>query len=104
MRYLNAINLLLFIMCGWALVNAQRPNGTEPSFADDTVDDGTPFDLKALVEPSRPSLTEDVVIGDNHFNISFIPGDFDDEDQRPVGNRFYARVREEGETEWKVKI
>jgi hypothetical protein len=84
-------------------VNAQPfPNGTQPSFvADDTVDDGTPFDLKALVEPSRPSLTENG-IGDDHFNISFIPGQFDDDEQRPVGNRFYARVREEGDTDWKV--
>jgi hypothetical protein len=92
--------LLLFIVCNWLLVSAQRPNGTQPSFVDDTIDDGTPFDLKALVEPSRPTLAEDG-IADDHFNISFVPGEFDDDEQRPVGNRFYARVREEGETEWK---
>lgn len=101
--------LLLFIVVGcWGelnCVNAQpRPNGTEPSFvADDSVDDGTPFDLNALVEPSRPTLTENG-IGDDHFNISFVPGEFDDDEQRPVGNRFYAKVREEGETDWKVYI
>lgn len=51
-------------------MSAQRPNGTQPSFVDDTVDDGTPFDLKALVEPSRPSLSEDG-IGNDHFSKFF---------------------------------
>lgn len=97
--------LLPFIILGaWSgLVSSQQPNGTQPSFVDETVDDGTPFDLNSLVEPSRPSLTEEG-IGEDHFNISFVPGEYDDEEQRPVGNKFYARVREEGDTDWKVGV
>lgn len=100
--HINYLLLFVIIGCQFGPSWAQpRPNGTEPSFmADDTVDDGTPFDLKALVEPSRPRLVEDG-IGDNHFNISFVPGEFDEDEQRPVGNKFYAKVREEGETDWK---
>ncbi|KAI6181170.1 Neuroglian [Aphelenchoides besseyi] len=60
-----------------------------------------PEALRLNLEPSRPSLNEDG-IGDDHFNISFVPGEYDAEEQRPVGSRFYAKVREEGETDWKI--
>lgn len=61
------------------------------------------YKKRILVEPSRPALNEDG-IGEDHFNISFIPGEFDSDEQRPVGNRFYAKVREEGETDWRVSF
>jgi len=52
-------------------------------------------------DPLQPDLLKDA-IGDDHFNISFVPGKFDPTKQLPVGNAFYVRYREPGEEEWKV--
>lgn len=49
-------------------------------------------DVPISVDPSRPSLTP-LGIGENNFNVSFVPGEYDDEEQRPVGQRFFAKVR-----------
>lgn len=54
------------------------------------------------VEPSRPDLNKEA-IGDDHFNVSFIPGKYDPEKMAPVGNSFYIKYREAGESDWNVK-
>lgn len=56
-----------------------------------------------LVEPARPSLVEEG-IADDHFNISFVPGEFDDDEQRPVGQTFYVKYQEEGQSDWIVSF
>uniref|UniRef100_A0A1I7RH52 Neuroglian n=1 Tax=Bursaphelenchus xylophilus TaxID=6326 RepID=A0A1I7RH52_BURXY len=58
-----------------------------------------PEALRFQLEPARPSLIEEG-IADDHFNISFVPGEFDEDEQRPVGQKFYVKYREEGQTEW----
>lgn len=54
-------------------------------------------------EPSRPSLIKEG-IGNDHFNITFVPGTYDDDREAPVGNTFYVRYRETdangGEESW----
>lgn len=54
------------------------------------------------VEPETPDLLKES-IGDDHFNVTLIPGSYNDEEQRPVGNDFYIRYREFGEDEWQTK-
>jgi neuronal cell adhesion protein len=60
------------------------------------------IDPLIAVEPSRPVLQEQA-ISEDHFNVSFVPGDFNADEQRPVGNTFYVKYREDGDTEWQVK-
>lgn len=54
------------------------------------------------VEPESPDLLKES-IGNDHFNVTLIPGAYDDEDQRPVGNDFYIRYRQAGEDKWSEK-
>uniref|UniRef100_A0A183BR96 Neuroglian n=1 Tax=Globodera pallida TaxID=36090 RepID=A0A183BR96_GLOPA len=49
--------------------------------------------LRLSAEPSRPSLAKEG-IGEDHFNITFVPGTFDDASGAPVGNAFFVRYRE----------
>lgn len=44
-------------------------------------------------EPSRPSLVKEG-IGDDHFNLTFVPGRFEIGRDAPVGNAFAVRYRE----------
>lgn len=65
----------------------------------------TKLSLLALpVEPSRPSLLREG-IGDDHFNLTFVPGQFDAGRRAPVGNAFFVRYRETGaeDDEWQEK-
>lgn len=55
------------------------------------------------VDPSTPELVKDD-IGDDYFNVSFIPGKFDPEKQAPVGNLFHIKYRESGDSDWMVHI
>lgn len=55
------------------------------------------------VEPARPTL-EEQGISDDHFNVSFVPGDFNPDEQRPVGNAYFVKYREEGDSEWQVRL
>ncbi|KAJ1353756.1 hypothetical protein KIN20_010464, partial [Parelaphostrongylus tenuis] len=52
------------------------------------------------IDPSAPSFTENE-IGDDHFNITFTPSKFDEEERRPVGNTFFVEYREVDTDEWK---
>ena len=52
--------------------------------------------------PVVPSLKSQG-IGEDHVNVSFIPGDYDEADPRPVGNGFLVRYRHEGEDDWQTK-
>uniref|UniRef100_A0A914YY31 Fibronectin type-III domain-containing protein n=1 Tax=Panagrolaimus superbus TaxID=310955 RepID=A0A914YY31_9BILA len=54
------------------------------------------------VEPESPDLLKES-IGDDHFNVTLIPGAYDDEIKRPVGNDFYIRYRQAGEDTWNEK-
>ena len=54
------------------------------------------------VEPEQPDLLKES-IGDDHFNVTLIPGSYHDDEQKPVGNDFYIRYREFGEDEWQTK-
>jgi len=55
------------------------------------------------VEPSKPSLYKEG-IGDDHFNISFVPGHYDSRVGAPVGNSFYVKYREtDSGDEWLTK-
>lgn len=51
------------------------------------------------VEPESPDLLKES-IADDHFNVTLIPGAYDDEIKRPVGNDFYIRYREAGDDKW----
>ena len=55
------------------------------------------------VEPTKPSLYKEG-IGDDHFNISFVPGHYDARVEAPVGNSFYVKYRETDQgDEWHTK-
>ncbi|KAI1726468.1 fibronectin type III domain-containing protein [Ditylenchus destructor] len=61
-----------------------------------------PQALRLDVDPSTPELVKDD-IGDDYFNVSFIPGKFDPEKQAPVGNLFHIKYRESGDSDWMTK-
>ncbi|KAH7725433.1 fibronectin type III domain protein [Aphelenchoides avenae] len=61
-----------------------------------------PEALRLNLEPARPTL-EEQGISDDHFNVSFVPGDFNPDEQRPVGNAYFVKYREEGDSEWQKK-
>jgi hypothetical protein len=59
--------------------------------------------IAIAVEPRQPSLYKEG-IGDDHFNISFVPGRYDDRVEAPVGNSFYVKYREtDSDDEWQSK-
>lgn len=54
------------------------------------------------VDPVRPSLIHGG-IGEDHFNVSFVPGTYDELTERPIGNEFYIKYRETNiDSAWKV--
>uniref|UniRef100_A0A7E4W950 Neuroglian n=1 Tax=Panagrellus redivivus TaxID=6233 RepID=A0A7E4W950_PANRE len=61
-----------------------------------------PQAMKYTLEPESPDLLRES-IGEDHFNVTIIPGSYNDDDKRPVGNTFYIRYREVGEDEWQTK-
>ncbi|CAK5030514.1 unnamed protein product [Meloidogyne enterolobii] len=62
-----------------------------------------PEALHLNIEPSKPSLYKEG-IGDDHFNISFVPGHYDSRVGAPVGNSFYVKYREtDSGDEWLTK-
>jgi neuronal cell adhesion protein len=61
-----------------------------------------PSAMKYTLEPESPDLLKES-IGDDHFNVTLIPGAYDDEIKRPVGNDFYIRYRQAGEDKWNEK-
>ncbi|EYC43658.1 hypothetical protein Y032_0485g2327 [Ancylostoma ceylanicum] len=61
--------------------------------------DPVPVNANQL-DPSTPSFVENE-IGDDHFNVTFSPSKFDEEERRPVGNTFFVQYREADTDEWK---
>uniref|UniRef100_A0AC34QKD9 Neuroglian n=1 Tax=Panagrolaimus sp. JU765 TaxID=591449 RepID=A0AC34QKD9_9BILA len=61
-----------------------------------------PSAMKYTLDPETPDLLKES-IGDDHFNVTLIPGAYDDDSKRPVGSDFYIRYREFGEDEWQTK-
>ncbi|KAL3085546.1 hypothetical protein niasHT_037287 [Heterodera trifolii] len=49
--------------------------------------------MRLSAEPSRPQLVKEG-IGEDHFNITFVPGAFNEASGAPVGNAFLVRYRE----------
>lgn len=64
---------------------------------------GLEFFVIVAVDPTTPDIAKGG-IGDDHFNVSFIPGKFDPEKQGPVGNTFHIKYRESGDSDWIVSI
>uniref|UniRef100_A0A1I7YN72 Neuroglian n=1 Tax=Steinernema glaseri TaxID=37863 RepID=A0A1I7YN72_9BILA len=60
-----------------------------------------PASIVADLEPEVPNLLESG-IGDDHINVTFLPGEFNRDANRPVGNSHYVKYRAEGEEEWQV--
>lgn len=54
------------------------------------------------VDPGTPSFIEND-IGDNFFNVTFKPSEFDETGRGPVGNTFLVEYKEssDGEDAWK---
>ncbi|GMS95971.1 hypothetical protein PENTCL1PPCAC_18146 [Pristionchus entomophagus] len=75
---------------------------TRAGEGDPSSDDATtlPEITAAGVEPEVPAL-QIGQIADTGFNVSFVPGDFDKEARRPVGNYLAVQYKEAGEGEWK---
>ncbi|GMT24778.1 hypothetical protein PFISCL1PPCAC_16075, partial [Pristionchus fissidentatus] len=69
---------------------------------DPSSDDATtlPEITAAGVDPEAPSL-QIGQISDTAFNVSFVPGDFDKEARKPVGNYLAVQYKEAGEGDWK---
>ncbi|CEF70977.1 Neuroglian [Strongyloides ratti] len=70
--------------------------------------DGAPnsVDAKTLSEevaselhPETPTLTN-IKVGEDNINLTFVPGDFDENTKRPVGNSHIVQYREKGNDEW----
>ncbi|CAJ0572045.1 unnamed protein product, partial [Mesorhabditis spiculigera] len=53
------------------------------------------------VVPETPHVRAER-IGNDHFNVSFVPGAFDEKDRRPVGNSYQIQIKEDGTEEWKT--
>ncbi|CAJ0929223.1 unnamed protein product, partial [Mesorhabditis belari] len=53
------------------------------------------------VVPETPFVRAERV-GEDHFNVSFQPGAFDERDRRPVGNSYKIQIREDGSEDWKT--
>ena len=55
------------------------------------------------VEPGTPAFVEND-IGNNYFNVTFRPADFDEKERAPVGNTFLVQYKEDGagEDDWKT--
>uniref|UniRef100_A0A0N4ZHN8 Neuroglian n=1 Tax=Parastrongyloides trichosuri TaxID=131310 RepID=A0A0N4ZHN8_PARTI len=63
-------------------------------------------DVKTLSEevaigslPETPSLTN-VRVGEDNINLTFVPGDFDENTKKPVGNSYAIQYREKGNDDW----
>lgn len=53
------------------------------------------------MEPKEPHLEESGV-GDDFFNLTLTPGEFDKNEGRPVGSDLYVKYRKAGENEWRI--
>ncbi|KAK0428574.1 hypothetical protein QR680_010881 [Steinernema hermaphroditum] len=60
-----------------------------------------PTSILTDLEPEVPVLLEGG-IGEDHINVTFVPGEFNRDANRPVGNTHYVKYRPEGEEEWQV--
>lgn len=56
-------------------------------------------------EPAPPSLVREA-IGEDYINVSFVPGEYHDDEPSPVGNSYYVRYKPEGtaDDDWQVRL
>ncbi|VDN26212.1 unnamed protein product [Gongylonema pulchrum] len=56
-----------------------------------------------VLEPERPHLEESGV-GDDFISLVLTPGQFDKNEERPVGSSLYVKYRRAGDDEWETII
>uniref|UniRef100_A0A0N5C0I0 Neuroglian n=1 Tax=Strongyloides papillosus TaxID=174720 RepID=A0A0N5C0I0_STREA len=56
-------------------------------------------DIATELHPETPTLTN-IKVGEDNINLTFVPGDFDDNTKRPVGNSHIVQYREKGTDDW----
>ncbi|VDK43484.1 unnamed protein product [Anisakis simplex] len=57
--------------------------------------------FRPKLEPVQP-LLEESGVGDDHINITITPGEYDESDERPIGNAVYVKYKKSDSEDWEV--
>lgn len=53
------------------------------------------------MEPVQP-LLEETGVGNDHVNITITPGQYEESDERPVGNAMYVKYKKSDSDDWEM--